>query len=198
MSARTTVDRDWRQWPTDVTAALERVRPQLVRSLKAYRIPVPDSEDLMQDAMLALISGWAEIREPGAWLVGTVRHLCRGYVRRQRKSKVVGADLEQLERLAGVEPGGQEQHGARLDLERLVRELTPGQRRLLRLIFGLGLDARELARMYGGAKPASLRQARGRAIRRLRDLMDGERQGRTRDDGGIPSRTLAARKRAEM
>ncbi|HLX10957.1 MAG TPA: hypothetical protein VKY89_24135 [Thermoanaerobaculia bacterium] len=44
-------------------------------------------------------------------------------------------------------------NGARRDLERLVRELTPPLRRLLRLSFGLGLDARELAHQLGGAKP---------------------------------------------
>jgi hypothetical protein len=45
----------------------------------------------------------------------------------------------------------------------------------LRWIYRLGLDERELARMLGDAKPASLRQARRRAIRRLRELMPGGR-----------------------
>ena len=77
--------------------------------------------------------------------------------------------------LAGAAPSGEEQHGVRHDLERLVRELPPRQRRLLRLSFGLGLDLRELARLLGGAKPESIRRARWRAITRLRELLAAER-----------------------
>jgi len=162
------------EWSADVTTVLERVRPQLVKTLKAYRVPVQDSEDLLQDALLALVTRWEHIREPCFWLIGAVRHLCRGYVRRQRKSKLVGVDFEQLEWLAGAAPSGEEQHGARLDLERLVRELKPQQRRLLGLI-RLGLDGDELSQRLGGAKPASVRRARLRMIARLRELMAGER-----------------------
>jgi RNA polymerase sigma factor (sigma-70 family) len=89
--------------------------------------------------------------------------------------KMKGVDRDQLEWLAGAAPSGEEQHGARRDLERLVRELTPRQRRLLRLSFGLGLDVRELARLLGHSKPESLRRAQVRALARLRELMEGER-----------------------
>ena len=61
------------------------------------------------------------------------------------------------------------------EVERLMRQLTPHERRLLRLSFGLGLDAHELARLLGDAKPESLRRARLRAITRLRALLAGER-----------------------
>ncbi len=169
------VARDHAEWSADVTAVLERVRPQLVKTLKAYRVPLPDSEDLVQDALLALVTRWEHVREPGLWLIGAVQHLCRRYVRRQLRNKVVRVDREHLEWLAGAAPSGEEQHGARRDLERLVRELPPRQRRLLRLSFGLGLDVHELAHLLGGAKPESVRRARWRAITRLRELMAAER-----------------------
>ena len=169
------VARDHSDWSADVTAVLERVRPRLGKILKAYRVPLPDSEDLVQDALLALVTRWEHVREPSLWLIGAVRHLCRRYVRRQLTSKTVRVDREQLEWLAGGAPSGEEQHGARRDLERLVQELSPQQRRLLRLSFGLGLDLRELARLLGGAKPESIRRARWRAITRLRELLAAER-----------------------
>ena len=169
------VDRDHPEWSADVTAVLERARPQLVKILKAYRVPLPDSEDLVQDALLALVTRWEHVREPVLWLIGAVRHQCRRYVRRQLRSKVVRVDQEHLEWLAGAAPSGEERYGARRDLERLVRELPPRQRRLLRLCFGLGLDVRELGRLLGGAKPESIRRARWRAITRLRELMAAER-----------------------
>ncbi|HYL06874.1 MAG TPA: sigma-70 family RNA polymerase sigma factor, partial [Thermoanaerobaculia bacterium] len=151
------------------------VRPRLARAFRSYRIPAADSEDLVQDALLALVTKWGQVRDPASWLVGAVRHQCRNYVRYQLARKIAPADPDQLERLAGTAPGGQEQVGARLDLERLARALTPRQRHLLRLVFRLGLDAREVSRVLGDAKPASLRQARRRAIRRLRELMPGDR-----------------------
>jgi RNA polymerase sigma factor (sigma-70 family) len=169
------VDRDHSEWSADVAATLDRVRPLLMKTLKAYGIPLLDSEDLVQDALLALVTSWPEIREPGVWLIGAVRHLCRGYVRRQRRNKLVGVDFQHLERLAGAAPSGEERHGARREVERLMRKLTPQQQRLLRLSFGLGLDAHELAQRLAGAKPESLRRARFRAITRLRELLAGER-----------------------
>ncbi|HXO26708.1 MAG TPA: helix-turn-helix domain-containing protein [Thermoanaerobaculia bacterium] len=87
-------------------------------------------------------------------------------------------DREQLEWLAGAAPSSEEQHSARRDLERLVRELPPRQWRLLRLSFGLGLDVHELAHLLGGAKPESARRARRRAITRLRELMQRSAEGR--------------------
>jgi RNA polymerase sigma factor (sigma-70 family) len=169
------VDRDPSEWSAEVATVLERVRPQLVKTLKRYRIPSPDSEDLVQDALLALVIRWEHVRKPGLWLIGAVRHLCRRYVRRQLQSRTVGVDREQLEWLAGAAPSGEEEHGVRRDLERLVQELRPQQRRLLRLSFGLGLDVHELAHLLGGAKPESVRRARWRAITRLRELMATER-----------------------
>jgi|GEM_PF-4698857 len=65
-----------------LAAVVERVRPQLGRTLKAYRIPIPDSEDLVQDALVAMLAEWDDIRDPGPWLVGALRHRCRLYVLR--------------------------------------------------------------------------------------------------------------------
>jgi RNA polymerase sigma factor (sigma-70 family) len=154
-----------------VAAVLAQVRRQLALTFRRYRIPVVDSEDLVQNALLGLVTGWAQIRDPASWLVGAVRNQCRKYVRYQLASKIAPTDPTQLARLAGVASSGKTQIGARLDLERLARVLTPRQRHLLRLVFRLGLDEHELARVLGNAMPASLRQARRRAIRRLRELM---------------------------
>ncbi|HVR08037.1 MAG TPA: sigma-70 family RNA polymerase sigma factor [Thermoanaerobaculia bacterium] len=163
------------EWSSRLAAVLDQVRPQLARTFGRYRIPVADSEDLMQNALLALFTSWSQVREPASWLVGTVRNQCRKYVQGQLASKIVPAGPEQLERLAGAAAGGAEQICTRLDLARLLGALTPRQRNLLWLVFRLGLDECELARVLGDAKPASLRQARRRACRRLRELMTAGR-----------------------
>lgn len=163
----------------DLTAAVEEVRPHLRRTLAAYRIPLPDGEDLLQDALLALVTRWEHIREPGPWLVGALRHLCGVYVRRQRRVRIVRVAEAELERLAGAAPGD-EHHGVRIDLQRLVQRLTPRHRRLVGLTFWLGFDARELAQALGGSQPASFRRTRRRAIARLRELMAEEEKEQSR------------------
>jgi RNA polymerase sigma factor (sigma-70 family) len=177
-------DRNREEASSELAAVIEEVRPQLRRTLKAYRIPVPDSEDLLQDALLVLVAKWEHIREPGPWLVAVLRHLCGVYVRRQRRCEIVRVDEAELERLAGAAPGSEAQHGIRLDLERVVRRLTPRHRWLVGLSFWLGFDAREISQVLGGGEPASLRRTRGRAITRLRELMAvksaGNRRPRTK------------------
>jgi RNA polymerase sigma factor (sigma-70 family) len=160
-------------WPAHLGAVLERARPQLARLLKAYRIPALDAEDLMQDALLGLVANWPEVREPAAYLAGTMRHLCRNYVRQQlrHKGRIAPVDPAQLELLAGAAPSGQEERDALADVARLAQTLGPRPRRLLWLAVVQGFDDQELARILGGAKPASLLRARRRALKRLRELL---------------------------
>jgi len=172
------VDRSRKLLSAEVAAVINQVRPQFRRTLRAYRIPVPDSEDLLQDALLALVTQWDHIQDPGPWLVGVLRHLCGVYVRRRCRTQVVRLDEAELERLALTAPGSEKHHGIRLDLQRLIKRLSPLQRRLVGLSFWLGLDARELSRVLGGGQPASLRRTRGRAITRLRGLMAGKNPAR--------------------
>jgi RNA polymerase sigma factor (sigma-70 family) len=153
-----------------VVVVVAQVRPQLVKALKTYGVAAVDSEDLLQDALVALLSKWPAVREPAGWLVGTVHHLCQAHSRRQLRRKTLGADPALLEQLAGADVSGADECEVRLDLERLLRPLPPRQRRLLRLV-ALGLDDHELARALGGLKPASVRQARSRAIAQLKALL---------------------------
>lgn len=167
------IELDEETWSAELGAVLEQVRPQLARLFGAYRIPAPDAEDLVQDALLGLVANWPDVREPCAYLVGAARHLCRFYVRQQirQRARIAPADPDQLERLAGSAPSGQDERDALADVERLARTLGPRPRHLLRLLLGLGFDEDELARSLGGAKPASLRRARRRALTRLRELL---------------------------
>jgi len=73
----------------DLAAVVDRVRPRLRKTLEAYRIPVVDSEDLVREALLAVLAEWDDIGDPGPWLVGALRHRCRLYVLRYRRSQVL-------------------------------------------------------------------------------------------------------------
>jgi RNA polymerase sigma factor (sigma-70 family) len=154
---------------TSVAAVVEQARPRLVRVLRAHRIPATDSEDLLQDALVALLGNWHEVRDPASWLVGVLRHLCQKYLRARRQHRTVGAEPELLAQGVGAVASTASACEARRDLERLLHQLSPRRRRLLRL-FVLGHDDRELARALGQARPLSARRARYRALQQLRAL----------------------------
>jgi RNA polymerase sigma-70 factor (ECF subfamily) len=156
-----------------ISVLLDQLRPRLLRLLRCHAVSLPDSEDLIQEAALALLRSWPTIRHPAAWLIGTVRHQCRLHLRRQR-NKDTGVDPEQLVRLAGWTPGPQEAHHAwRVDLKRFLRALSPRQRQLVRLLYYQGLTESEAAARLGISKDA-LHRDRWRAIARLRQLSNPE------------------------
>jgi hypothetical protein len=59
-----------------IAAVLEEVRPELARILARYRIPPRAGDDLVQDALVALLLKWPHVHHPAGWLLVTLRDLC--------------------------------------------------------------------------------------------------------------------------
>jgi len=87
---------------------LVRTEPKLKRVLSRYRIPTQDAEDILQDTFLILISKLGTIRNPEAWLVGTLANRCIVYWRRHRSRLFELVDSTILELLAQSEAPAQE------------------------------------------------------------------------------------------
>ena len=60
---------------------LDRMRPRLRALFTRYRVPAQDTEDILQQALLALVYKREKIRDPQAWLLGTLRNTCLLYWR---------------------------------------------------------------------------------------------------------------------
>lgn len=149
---------------------LTRCRPQLSRILFRYRIPAQDSEDLLQETFLILVTKWDSIQAPEAWLAGTLRNRCIIYWRRERTRLYDLMDDAMLEVLAESSPSTQETAEIRYDLAAALDRLSPRNRSLLRLRFELGCTSREAGERMGYA-PASVRKMTQRCLLRLtRDL----------------------------
>jgi RNA polymerase sigma factor (sigma-70 family) len=146
---------------------LERLGPRLRAVGTQYHLSPQETEDLRQDALMALVARWDEIEEPEAWLVGTFKHLCQKRVRSWHWRKLERVDPGDLERMAGAAVAAPQT--LRLDLERLVRALPPRQRHLLRL-YCLGLTSTEVNERLGARQAGSCNRDRLRAIARLRQL----------------------------
>lgn len=128
---------------------LKAVEPRLKRLLAVYRIPSEDAEDVIQQALLALLYQWDRVRDPECWLFGTVRRHCLMYWRTHRRRIYSAVDSAILEWLSEPIAPSQERSDLLCDLESLIQRLPPRCRSVLRLRFRLGYEPPEVARLLG-------------------------------------------------
>jgi len=128
---------------------LERVRPRLKSLFARYRIPPQDTEDILQQALLALVYQRPNIRDPEAWLFGTLRNRCLIYWRDRRRRLYDSVDTVVLDWMAAPTPPEQEGADLARDLTRVVDRLPDRCRSLLKLRYGLGYEPPELAKHLG-------------------------------------------------
>jgi RNA polymerase sigma factor (sigma-70 family) len=139
--------------PTENAASFEdflkAVEPRLKRLLGVYRIPGDDAEDVLQQALLALLYQWERVRDPESWLFGTVRRHCLMYWRTHRRQIYSAVDSTILEWLSEPIAPSQERKDLLCDLESLIQRLPTRCRSVLRLRFRLGYEPPEVARLLG-------------------------------------------------
>ncbi|HEX9943436.1 MAG TPA: sigma-70 family RNA polymerase sigma factor [Thermoanaerobaculia bacterium] len=139
--------------PTENAAPFEEflkaVEPKLKGLLATYRIPAVDAEDVLQQALLALLFRWERVRDPESWLFGTVRRHCLMYWRTRRRRIYSAVDSTILEWLSQPIAPTQERSDLLSDLENLIDRLPSRCRLVLRLRFQLGYEPLEVARKLG-------------------------------------------------
>lgn len=135
----------------DVAAAelLDRLRPTARQIFARYRIPAHDAEDLLQQALVGLLTRRDEIRDPEAWTVGALRNLCRLYWRKRRFVLYESVDTAILESVADSECPEQEREDLARDLQRLLSDLPDRCRSVLDLRYRMGCQPKEAARRLG-------------------------------------------------
>lgn len=163
---------------------LEGARPRLKRLLSSWRIPPDDAEDLLQDALIALVFRWNQIRDPESWLVGTTRRHCLMYWRRIRRQVYHSVDAETLERLSPLESPRQERDDLWADLDELIEQLPERCRQVLHLRFRLGLDPAEIARELG-YQESSISKITNRCLTALSRKLAASRIGGRRAPRGL-------------
>jgi RNA polymerase sigma factor (sigma-70 family) len=128
---------------------LKAMGPKMKRLLAANRIPTEDAEDVLQQALLALIYRWDAIRDPETWLLGTLRRHCLMYWRDQRRRLYSAVDTTILEWLSRPVAPPQERSDLLSDLRHMVERLPARCRSVLELRFQLGYEPVEVARRLG-------------------------------------------------
>ncbi len=134
--------------------------------LRSYGVPPEDAEDLLQDAFLALLLKWHDIRCPELYFLGIVRRRCATYIAgRYQQRHVAQVDPGVLTALAGSTPAREADLAGRLDLASLAQDLSVHQNRVLALRW-LGLNYREIGNRIG-RHTDSVRKEASRTIARL-------------------------------
>jgi len=186
------------QSPEALPELYERLRPRLRRVLQGHRVPPQDAEDLVQTAFLLAIAKWDELRDPEAWLVGTLKKRCILYWRRRLVHEERQVQLMESDLARRIEPR-HDLHDRLCDLGKAWHQLTHAQRNLLALRFLLGMSPQEVAQAMGLAH-GSVRRTAYRALEQLRGELGTRRRppkpGRARGPRQMAAPPLAARMRA--
>ncbi len=128
---------------------LNRVRPRLKALFIHHGIPKQDTEDLLQQALLALLYRYDRVRDPEAFLFGTLRNKCLLYWRQKRRQLYESVDTTLLEVMAEPTAPAQEGDNLRHDLANALEHLPPRCRSMLTLRFHQGYEPPELAERLG-------------------------------------------------
>jgi RNA polymerase sigma factor (sigma-70 family) len=157
---------DHPQVESSLEGFLKKVRPRLKTLFAHYRIPPQDTEDLLQQALLALVYRQEGIRDPEAWLLGTLRNKCLLYWREQRRRLYDAVDAAVLEFMAEPLEPAQENADLQRDLAIALGRLPERCRSLLALRYRQGYDPAEVAQRLGYS-PASISKITTRCLAAL-------------------------------
>lgn len=151
---------------------LRNVRPKLKSLFARYRIPPQDTEDILQQSLLAMVHKWGTIRDPEAWLIGTLRNRCLMYWRERRRKLYEAVDAAVLEWVSEPEAPHQEREDLWKDLDTVIDRLPGRCKSLLLMRYKLGYDNTEIARRLGYS-PNSISKITSRCLAGLtRELAD--------------------------
>jgi RNA polymerase sigma factor (sigma-70 family) len=145
---------------------LKRVWPKVKVTFARQHIPIQDTEDILQQALLALLYQRDHIRDQEAWLLGTIRNKCRLYWREQRRRLYDTVDAAVLECMAEPIPPEQEVADRRRDLATAIGKLPEKCRTFLDLRYRHGYEPGEVAERLGYS-PASIGKTSARCIAAL-------------------------------
>ena len=151
-----------------VVALIEAVYPVLASIARGrFGLPPQDAEQVIHDALLALLAVDERIASPRAWVIAAVCNACRHYWRsRARFEAVEGTELD--------ENIGSADEVRRIESMILARQVLHAlrfqDREVLRLHYLLGLTESEIA-VRRGTSRVYARKLITRALRSARSVM---------------------------
>lgn len=145
-----------------------RWQPRLLRTARRHIQDAELARDVVQEAWLAICSGWTKLRDPTrfpAWAFGVLRHKCVDAVRRAEARRRYVSDVE----LPDVSSADRAETLTALD--QVFKGLAPDLRLTSILFYGEGLSLAETAEATGvpvGTVKSRLHTARGQMTKALK------------------------------
>ncbi len=130
-----------------------------------------DGDDLYQDALVAALTKFADLRDATAyrpWLYRIIINTFRNRVRTTWWKRLLPLTPEMEQNAPGVNPIGE--HAARRTLERAFKAIGPEERALVTLFELEGWSVRELAGL-NGASEGAIKVRLSRARRKMREAL---------------------------
>lgn len=137
-----------------------------------YQVPDCDAEEIVNEAYLAYLTHEASVRDPKAWLAGTVRNASRQYWRRRCREVPLSPATEELTDARDEE--ARREFVDRLVAEKVMNRLSARDRELLEMFYLGGQSTSTIATAIGttaGTVQVFLHQSRRRAQLLYQDLM---------------------------
>lgn len=154
------------QLPADrIGDLVRRVKPRLKSLLAKQRIPLQDTDDLLQQTFYQLVYQWDRIRDHEAWLMGTLQRQCSMYWRGQKRRLYLAMDDAIVEVLSPAVEPEQERDQLLRDLQKLIDRL-PCRCQSLFALRRLGYEPNEVAELMGYS-PASIGKITTRCLAAL-------------------------------
>jgi RNA polymerase sigma factor (sigma-70 family) len=156
---------------------LRRYSKLVSTTVRSFRLQEADALDAIQMTWLRFAENVHRVQFPerlGAWLATTARRECL-HILRQAKLKPDFTDVMMSETVSETS-AGPEQHAIDADttqtLRKLINELSPRRRTLLRVLFTDDHHSYVEAARIAGIPLGGIGPTRARALRQLRDKLD--------------------------
>jgi RNA polymerase sigma factor (sigma-70 family) len=162
--------------PTAWDEILCRYSKLVSTTVRSFRLQEADALDAIQMTWLLLAENAHKVQHPkrlGGWLATTARRECLHILRQAKR----GPDFTDVTRETVPEPSaGHEQHAidahTTQTLRKLIDELSPRRRTLLRVLFTDDHCSYTEAARIAGIPLGGIGPTRARALRQLRDKLD--------------------------
>lgn len=133
----------------DLDEVFGRIQERAKGFFVRFRIPVEDAEDILQQTFLVFLTRQAEIHDPEAWMLVTLRQRCLMYWRSRRRQLYEAVDTVLLEAVRDGSPSIAEHVQVRSDVRTALSAIPGRCQGLLGARYALGCEAAETAERLG-------------------------------------------------
>lgn len=154
---------------SDVEQVYAREHQALGRLAAVMTGDVDAAAEIVQESFVDLVRAADDVEDPAVWLRTVVVNRSRSWIRRRVVARRYLERQPPPEHDPPVDPADAE---AQVDVRRALSELDPEQRAVLFLRYYLDMSEAQVAAALG-CRPGTVKSRASRALRRMKEVLDG-------------------------